>query len=379
MKPETKGLRFQPKGDGTPTKWLPQHPNGQRNQDPTGKNKKKPSSRVATLQCAFTVPLVLLAFAQSFHLGSPTSDIQSLIRGVGTEWTMESTCKGHSVWENDIFWREAALKPTLCDTSDDLARQMLAKSRIAYLRNSTNYLADQALAKSRLGIEHLRDSIHLRSPCGAYCVFHTDSLATRRRGLVSGWALINPSNNGTRGCWNPVFDMKGDECFQWFEEWKSWMKDKKHEVPEPPCSECDAERANAIQLISMNVGRRCKHESCWKKNASWRMSVEDPALCQKPGGAKPDESLNLGEHDLFESLAMRTPCGSLCVFHSQSVPGEGVSGFNETKVAKKGWKLVDINGTKNAKGCFEPIEDVRTSNCRLLYHSWGLWMKTSKP
>ncbi len=358
MKPEPKGWLSQLRADGASTKLLPDYPNVVQYQYPTGKNKKKPSSRIATLLCAFTAPLVLLAFARSFQLGSPTSDIQRLLRRIATAWMLEFTCKGDAAWENDIFWRKSALKPTLCDQSDDWAKQ--------------------ALANSRLGIEHLRDSVQLRNPCGAHCAFHTDSLATRRRGPVTGWALINPSKTGKRGCWNPVFDMKDDVCFQWFEEWKTWMKDKKHEIPEPPCPECDAERAIAIQLISKNVGRRCNHESNWKQDAFWRKSIEDPVLCQKPGGAQPDESLNLGENDLFESLAMRTPCGSLCVFHSQSVPREGVPGFNETKVVKKGWKLVDFNVTENAKGCFEPIEDLRISICRLEYDTWEIWMRTLK-
>ncbi|KAI2499671.1 hypothetical protein MHU86_14804 [Fragilaria crotonensis] len=162
MKSQLLGLRFQLRGNGASTPLLPHNPNEERNLDPAGKNKKKTSWPVGTLLCALTAPLVLLSLSGSVILSSTTSDVHRLLRSLNTEWTLESTCKEHPAWENDIFWRTSTLNPIVCDPADDLA--------------------NQTLARSRLGIEDLRDSLHLRNPCGSYCAFHTDSLAKRRRG-----------------------------------------------------------------------------------------------------------------------------------------------------------------------------------------------------
>lgn len=284
-----------------------------------------------------------------------TSGIQNTIRSKTTEWKLESTCKAHLVWYKDIFWRESALEPTVCDPTDDLEKE--------------------TLAESRLGIEHLRDSVHLRNPCGSYCVFHTDSLATRRRVPVTGWALKSLSNNGTIGCWKPIYHMEVDSCFRWFDSWTHWVEDNNRGVPEPPCPECDAARPAAIELISKNVGRRCQGDSTgsWEKNSFWRNSVEDPVLCKKPGSPKSRESLNLGEQDLLESLATSTPCGSLCVFHNQSLPGKGVVGSDEATVTTRGWALVDTD-KRNIKGCFQPSKDISISTCKAWSESWALRM-----
>jgi hypothetical protein len=130
-----------------------------------------------------------------------------------------------------------------------------------------------------------------------------------------------------------------------------------------------------VASMSEKVDRRCNIHEVWNKDSFWRNSVEDPAVCFV-GVPKPDESLNLGVSHLIDSLATGVQCGSYCVFHEESSPLHAVEGSAEGRKLK-GWLLGDLETGHSTKGCFRPIEDVKSSHCNEWYEKWAVWMNNS--
>ena len=263
---------------------------------------------------------------------------------------VELFCRNSSAWANDVLWRTSIRKPQVCASTLGSHEQ------------------------KRLDGQHLTESLYFRTPCGSHCAFHTESLLYANP-VVMGWQLADPAQKGTDGCWNPIIDMKEHDCQQYYEGWAIWVEENNKGVPETPCPECETKRAAVLASIPENMSGRCKTDISWKEDAFWRKSVENPSLCYT-GNPKPVPALNLGIDHLIDSLAMRTPCGSWCIYHDESRPKHAKPGSSiPPTVDKKGWLLEDPDG-KGIKGCFKPIKDIRSSPCKQWYKQWTKWLDT---
>lgn len=278
------------------------------------------------------------------------------------ESPVELFCKNTSEWSRDVLWRTSVQRPRLCPPKPGVK-------------------SDNAWEITSIASEQLQQTIDYRTPCGAYCAFHTDSLAYANP-VVAGWVLNDRSGRGSNGCWEPIFKMHTHSCAQWFDTWIVWMKatnktpsevqlltNKTPSVLPPPqqtCPECEAKRKAALA-----IAKRCQGHNSWKNDTFWRNSVEDPEVCFI-GVPKPDASLNLGIDHLVDSLANWTPCGSYCVFHEESRPIHDNKGRNI-----KGWSLRTQESDKEKKGCFYPITDIQSSHCNQWYESWANWVNTT--
>ena len=278
-------------------------------------------------------------------------NIAVYVQSTRVESPVETFCKNTSAWTNDVLWRTSVTKPRVCPPKPDFKRSSKAEKR-----------SDR---------QHLVETLNFRTACGSHCAFHTDALQFATP-VVSGWHLIDATKKGSNGCWEPIVELKGHLCEQFYKEWAVWVEESNKGIPDPPCPECDTKRAAALASIPEKMGGRCKADANWKEGSFWRKSVENPTICYF-GVPKPVPSLHLGIDHLIETLASWTPCGSYCIFHEESRPKRAKPGLSgPLKPIRKGWSLQDPDG-KGIKGCFRPIEDVRTSFCNKWFKGWVRW------
>ncbi|KAI2506761.1 sulfotransferase domain-containing protein [Fragilaria crotonensis] len=308
--------------------------------------KRSAFRRRMTRLCALLLSVGLLIATAT------AGNIAVYLHSIRVEAPVETFCKNSSSWANDVLWRTSVASPRVCPPPRGTKR-------------SSN-------AQMRSDRQHLAESLNFRTPCGSHCAFHTDTLQFATP-VVTGWQLSDPAQKGSKGCWEPIIDLKGHSCEQFYKDWAVWVEESNKGIPEPPCPECDAKRAAALATIPEKVGGRCEADVSWKKDSFWRTSVENPSICYI-GIPRPVPSLHLGMDHLIETLASWTPCGSYCIFHEESRPKHAKPGsLIPPKVARKGWSLQDPDG-KGIKGCFTPIEDVRSSFCNQWFKGWTKWV-----
>ena len=270
------------------------------------------------------------------------------------ESSIELLCKNSSVWASDGLWRTSVERPRVCPPK----------------RGDATVDWEQR----GLDAQQLQETISFRTPCGAYCAFHTNTLSFANS-VVAGWQLIDRSGKGSHGCWEPMLDTHTHFCSKWFDDWKAWMAESKSVSTPSRQDEDSKRRAQVLASMSEKVDSRCHNDASWANNSFWRNSVENPAVCFI-GIPRSDESLNLGVSHLIDSLATGVQCGSYCVFHWESSPIHAVEGSAVGRKLK-GWSLGDLETGHGKRGCFRPIEDIRSSHCNEWYKQWTIWVNST--
>lgn len=295
------------------------------------------------------------------------------------ETPIELSCKNSTVWASDVLWKTSVTMPQICPPKRG------------------EPVID--LQQKGLDAQQLQETIYHKTPCGAYCAYLGDGKETANA-VIAGWVLIDRSGKGSRGCWEPVLDLQKHDCSKWYNDWKAWIVEvgttPEEKAAAKRLAEVEAEkkriaeeaekkrlaeeaekkriaeaeekrRADAMASIPEKMNARCSKLSIWKENTFWKNSVLDPSVCDSgvPGQV---ESLNLGVSYLVDSLVI-TQCGSPCVYHLESSP---ITSVADQRL--KGWSLGEHTSSKETKGCFTPIPDVRESHCNQWYETWVMWV-----
>ena len=299
---------------------------------------------------------------------------------------MEQKCRDQQAWNTDKFWRNAVLKPEICNHLD---------------------VPDSAVQLSLLN-EMLVGSNADFTPCGAYCIYHLDSAYSYQYGhSIYGWVLRKQSSTSgqTKGCWEP-FNSRSQNMphtLYYYNDWIGYVEDvelKQRKLPafdhsgrtdssitqnaiqeqmeqyRPKCTGCGNLADN---FDSKTPAPFCHFRSYDGGGNSVKVrEMEDVDIndMEFRKNLKPSEIVtlfdreHLGVDDLSHALTLMketfadinaTSCNAndrpehlvLCVYHRHSIPRTiTIPGQFGSEVPIKGWQYRTLDR------CFIPIENM---------------------